>query len=126
MIFGLSTKKEVAEMQQAIIDDYEMRLINKDEIIESYEKRLESNNDFVKELKTELTNIQSQNVVLKKEIENKDGVIRSYRLVLNRINNERGKLFNTKSVRIKKKYIKKNKREDGGQINEIDKYICSL
>lgn len=34
MIFGLSTKKEVAEMQQAIIDDYEMRLINKDEIIE--------------------------------------------------------------------------------------------
>lgn len=114
MIFGLSTKKEVAEMQQAIIDDYEMRLINKDEIIESYEKRLESNNDFMKELKTELTNTQSQNVVLKKELDNKNGVIRSYKLVLNRINNERGKLFNTKSVRIKKKYIKKinEKMED--------------
>ncbi|MFU2418113.1 hypothetical protein [Peptacetobacter sp. AB800] len=107
MIFGLSTKKEVAEIQQAIIDDYEKRLINKDEIIESYEKRLESNNDFVKELKSELSNVQSENVVLKKEIEDKDGVIRSYRLVLNRINNERGKLFNTKSVRIKKKYAKK-------------------
>ena len=93
MIFGLSTKKEVAEIQQAIIDDYE--------------KRLESNNDFVKELKSELSNVQSENVVLKKEIEDKDGVIRSYRLVLNRINNERGKLFNTKSVRIKKKYAKK-------------------
>ena len=51
---------------------------------------------------------------MKKERNTKDVVIRSYRLVLNRINNERGKLFNTKSVRIKKKYIKKinEKMED--------------
>lgn len=107
MIFGLSTKKEVAEMQQAIIDDYEMRLINKDEIIESYEKRLESNNDFMKELKTELTNEQSENVVLKKKLEDKERTLRSYYSIFNKINKERGKLYNTKSERIKKKYAKK-------------------
>lgn len=107
MIFGLSTKKEVAEMQQAIIDDYELRLINKDEIIESYEKRLESNNDFMKELKTELTNEQSENVVLKKKLEDKERTLRSYYSIFNKINKERGKLYNTKSERIKKKYAKK-------------------
>ena len=107
MIFGLSTKKEVAEMQQAIIDDYELRLINKDEIIESYEKRLESNNDFMKELKTELTNEQSENIVLKKKLEDKERTLRSYYSIFNKINKERGKLYNTKSERIKKKYAKK-------------------
>lgn len=114
MIFGLSTKKEVAEMQQAIIDDYEMRLINKDEIIESYEKRLESNNDFMKELKTELTNEQSENVVLKKKLEDKERTLRSYYSIFNKINKERGKLYNTKSERIKKKYAKKiNEKLEG-------------
>ena len=114
MIFGLSTKKEVAEMQQAIIDDYEMRLINKDEIIESYEKRLESNNDFMKELKTELTNEQSENIVLKKKLEDKERTLRSYYSIFNKINKERGKLYNTKSERIKKKYAKKiNEKLEG-------------
>ena len=114
MIFGLSTKKEVAEMQQAIIDDYEMRLINKDEIIESYEKRLESNNDFMKELKTELTNEQSENVVQKKKLEDKERTLRSYYSIFNKINKERGKLYNTKSERIKKKYAKKiNEKLEG-------------
>lgn len=114
MIFGLSTKKEVAEMQQAIIDDYEMRLINKDEIIESYEKRLESNNDFIKELQSEISSAQSENVVLKKELEDKERTLRSYYSIFNKINKERGKLYNTKSDRIKKKYAKKiNEKLEG-------------
>lgn len=114
MIFGIMTRKEVSEIENKLIESYEAKLSNKNSIIESYVKRVESKDDFIKELKSELTNTQSENLVLKKEIENKDGVIRSYRLVLNRINNERGKLFNTKSVRIKKKYIKKinEKMED--------------
>lgn len=114
MIFGIMTRKEVSEIENNLIESYEAKLSNKNSIIESYVKRVESKDDFIKELQSELTNTQSENLVLKKEIENKDGVIRSYRLVLNRINNERGKLFNTKSVRIKKKYIKKinEKMED--------------
>lgn len=114
MIFGIMTRKEVSEIENNLIESYEAKLSNKNSIIESYVKRVESKDDFIKELKSELTNTQSENLVLKKELENKDGVIRSYRLVLNRINNERGKLFNTKSVRIKKKYIKKinEKMED--------------
>lgn len=107
MIFGLSTKKEVAEIQQAIIDDYEKRLINRDKIIESYEHRLELNNDFINDLKTELTNEQSENVVLKKKLEDKERTLRSYYSIFNKINKERGKLYNTKSERIKKKYAKK-------------------
>ena len=107
MIFGIMTRKEVSEIENNLIESYEAKLSNKNSIIESYVKRVESKDDFIKELQSELTNTQSENLVLKKELENKDGVIRSYRLVLNRINNERGKLFNTKSVRIKKKYIKK-------------------
>lgn len=114
MIFGIMTRKEVSEIENNLIESYEAKLSNKNSIIESYVKRVESKDDFIKELQSELTNTQSENLVLKKELENKDGVIRSYRLVLNRINNERGKLFNTKSVRIKKKYIKKinEKMED--------------
>ena len=114
MIFGIMTRKEVSEIENNLIESYEAKLNNKNSIIESYVKRVESKDDFIKELQSELTNTQSENLVLKKELENKDGVIRSYRLVLNRINNERGKLFNTKSVRIKKKYIKKinEKMED--------------
>lgn len=114
MIFGIMTRKEVSEIENKLIESYEAKLSNKNSIIESYVKRVESKDDFIKELKSELTNTQSENLVLKKELENKDGVIRSYRLVLNRINNERGKLFNTKSVRIKKKYIKKiNEKMEG-------------
>lgn len=114
MIFGIMTRKEVSEIENNLIESYEAKLSNKNSIIESYVKRVESKDDFIKELQSEISNVQSENLVLKKELENKDGVIRSYRLVLNRINNERGKLFNTKSVRIKKKYIKKinEKMED--------------
>lgn len=52
-------------------------------------------------------NLIESNVVLKKKLEDKERTLRSYYSIFNKINKERGKLYNTKSERIKKKYAKK-------------------
>lgn len=107
MIFGIMTRKEVSEIENNLIESYEAKLSNKNSIIESYVKRVESKDDFIKELQSEISNAQSENVFLKKELEDKERTLRSYYSIFNKINKERGKLYNTKSERIKKKYAKK-------------------
>lgn len=107
MIFGIMTRKEVSEIENNLIESYEAKLSTKNSIIESYVKRVESKDDFIKELESELINVQTENEYLKNELENKKRTLRSYYSIFNKINKERGKLYNTKSDRIKKKYAKK-------------------
>ena len=89
MIFGLYTKKDMEELK----NDYELKLINKDAVIHSKDE----SNDFLRMHNSDLvTEIR----VLKK-------IIESHRKTFGKINKDRARFLNSKSVRIKKKYMKK-------------------
>lgn len=99
VIFGLHTRKEVESLKKELTDDFERKLLNKDNIIhqkeEIYQKMLDDQQNMIAHIKE----ISSSLKKAEKELKLKDES-------LNLINKERGRLLNTKSKRIKKKYIK--------------------
>lgn len=99
MIFGLHTRKDVESLKKELTDDFERKLLSKDNIIhqkeEIYQKMLDDQQNMIAHIKE----ISSSLKKAEKELKLKDES-------LNLINKERGRLLNTKSKRIKKKYIK--------------------
>ena len=89
MFLGLYTKKEV----EALKEDYEVKLLRKDEVIHDKDK----SNDF----------LSSHNNDLAAELKYERKINSNYCKTFNLINKERQRFLNTKSIRIKKKYIKK-------------------
>lgn len=106
-MFGLFTTSQVNKMKQELRDYYEMKLLEKDELISKCEHRFQISIGFQQEMEQEIKDLQNDVRELEDELEKKDRIIRSCGLILDRIDKERGRLFNAKSDRIKKKYAKK-------------------
>lgn len=106
-MFGLFTTSQVNKMKQELRDYYEMKLLEKDELISKCEHRFQISIGFQQEMEQEIKDLQEDIRDLEFEIEKRERILRSCGLILDRIDKERGRLFNTKSDRIKKKYAKK-------------------
>lgn len=98
-MFGLYTTSQVDSIKQELRDYYELKLLQKDEIINKNENRFEIEIELKREMQKEIES-------LKIELENKNKNINFINSILGKIDKEIGKIYNTKSDRIKKKYAK--------------------
>lgn len=109
-MFGLFTTSQVNKMKQELREYYEMKLLEKDELISKCEHRFQISIGFQNEMQQEIANLQDDVRELEEELELCDKDVRNYYLIFKRINKEYGRLCNTKSDRIKKKYVEKIKK----------------
>lgn len=108
-MFGLFTTSQVNKMKQELRDYYEMKLLEKDELISKCEHRFQISIGFQNEMQQEIANLQDDVRELEEELELSDKDVKNYYSIFKRINREYGRLCNTKSDRIKKKYVEKIK-----------------